>query len=121
MLIQTMTLAMKERLKGGKWVRLEYEGYRYQLRLNWRKRTHIIRTELSTGKRNSVRIDDLFPSFHSSFVVAYERYFGPKERNQILWDAVVEGKGLRNDRDWTDMGAVRYYWTCEIVCLGQLG
>jgi hypothetical protein len=117
MLISSMPLSWKIRLKDGKWVRWEYNGFQYQLKINWRKRTHIIRT--GNGTRCSVRIDDIFPSFHSSFVAAYERYF-PGNGNSN-WEIVVEGKARRNLNEWKDLTAIQYYWRAEILAMGQLG
>lgn len=112
MIIRSLSAGLKERIYDGQSVYVADGADRYRVKIIPRKRIEFTRYRPHTGKV-SVRIDDIFSFFGSSFVKAYES-LNPECTDDREWATVVDGKARRSDTRYVDLGMVREYWHAEI-------
>ena len=71
-------------------------------------------TRLENGKRNTVRIYDIYTFFMTSFEKAYTKMIGP------VPDVITKGKAGRKSFTVAEFPMVKRYWTLEIQLVREL-
>lgn len=97
----------------------ESYGFRYYVSYTPGKIFKLTRMEKATKKRVSIRIDDVFSFFATSFMNAVESILG-SDMNAEDAEVVARGKKERGNNTWDDMPEVLHYWQKEIALMERM-